>query len=165
MRKSLDSHYVDNLLRRDWRMLPRDYHQKTHSITEEDVVKVETTDYGDYIVHKIYCHISGGTNNFYDYILKHWGPVWEIQDDIRFEVVVLSLPKEPYFNVGVNNPDDDDVIRDYGLKMYIYFEEGPFIFCWGDSSSFDLNPAFSLDGSTSAVNFHGIWILNPGMKF
>ncbi|MBO5811323.1 MAG: hypothetical protein J6R32_10935 [Bacteroidales bacterium] len=164
MRKNLDSHYVDSLLQRDWRINPREYQSMHHSINEKDVVKAKTTDFGSHIYHEIYCNLSGGTNNFYDYILKHYGPIWERGEDVQLRIVVLSLPKEPYFTIEITSPEGDDIIGDYGYGYALDFKEGPFVICWGDSSSFEIYPSMNMDYNLNVVNFNGVWIMNPGIN-
>lgn len=161
MRKSLDSHYVNNLLQRDWYFNPKKYWSMNHSINEKDITKVETTDYGNYVQYTIYCNLVAGSNNFYDYIVENWGNVWE-GTDVRIKIVP-TLPKAPYFDIRMDNPDGDDILGDYDYRLTIDFPYGPYITCWDDDgASFEPKPFYSIYHSISFMNFHGIWIINPG---
>ena len=164
MRKSLDSHYVNNLLRRDWRVEPREYlgHVR-HSITEKDIIRVERVQNANSPTYKIYCNLVAGANNFYDYILANWGPVWE-DNEIRL-TIIPTLPSAPIFSISVENPDGDDMLGDYDYALGIEIPEGqgPFIVCGEtDSAYFAPNYSITVKGSTYVVNFNGIWIINPG---
>lgn len=166
MRKSLDSHYVNSLLQREWSVSPREYERSKHSINEKDIIKVETTDYGRYSLHTIYCNPFAGQNNFYDYILANWGPLWEEGTD-KIKIIPVSLPKGPYFSIEVQNPDGDDMLGDYGYTITIDFPYGPYIVCWEDSSAnFEPSPFLTgVETSTYVINFHGTWVVNPGNNF